>query len=166
MTPPGRIAFRDVRGSLIRATVALALAALLTGCAASSHENRPRPPLVQVLSIYVSPETIEVAPRVLDLPGQRPININQNENAPAGQSDPAAPAVIDVRFANQTRRDAPLVIEGPSDAVRSMSAGSPGSFTVALEPGIYRISSPASAGTTRFAIGRSRISSASDLLSP
>jgi hypothetical protein len=144
----------------------LAAGALLAGCTAESHENEPRPPLAQVISVAVSDEGIEVAPRVVDFPGQLPLNINQNANAPVSQSDPDQGAVVNFRISNQTRRNAPLVLEGPVEQVVRMTPSAPTQFQTALEPGIYRLSSPASAGTGRFVVGRSRISSANDVLTP
>jgi hypothetical protein len=140
--------------------------AILAGCEAKSHENKPRPPVIPVLSVSVSGGSIEVAPRGLGIPGEQAINLNQNADAPTSQADPLAPLIANVRFSNLTARDTRLVLEGPVDRVVPMAASAPGSFTVGLETGIYRFSSPASAGTRRFFVGPSRPSSASDLLTP
>jgi hypothetical protein len=144
----------------------LVSAALLAGCTTESHENAPRPPVVPVVSVSVTRDSIEVAPRGVGIPGKRPININQNRTAPISQADPAAPAVVDFRISNTVRRAAPLVVEGPTDRIYPMAAASPTSFTAGLKTGIYRISSPASSGTALLFVGPSRISSAGDVLTP
>jgi hypothetical protein len=146
---------------------ALALAgALLVGCTAESHENAPRPPVVPVVSISISDDEIDVAPGALGIPGQRAINLNQNEAAPSGQADPAAPLVANFRFSNLTDRDARLFLQGPVDRIVMMPANAPGDFTVGLKTGIYLLSSPASRGTHRLLVGPSRPTSAGDLLTP
>lgn len=140
--------------------------ALVTGCTAESHPNDPRPPLVPVVSVSVSEDSIQVAPRGIGLPGERTANINQNRTAPQNQGDRAAPAVVNFRTSNLIRSEAPLILEGPVDRTYLMPPASPGSFLVGLEPGIYRLSSPASSGTARLLVGGSRVSSSSDLLTP
>jgi hypothetical protein len=139
---------------------------ILAGCGKEPHENKPRPPVIPVLSVSVSDDTIEVAPRGLGIPGEQAINLNQNADAPTSPADPLAPLIANVRFSNLTDRDARLVLEGPVDRITPMAAGAPGSFTVGLETGIYRFTSPASSGSSRFVVGPSRPSSASDLLTP
>jgi hypothetical protein len=144
----------------------LLTAAILAGCTAESHENDPRPPVVPVVSVSVSAEKIEVAPRGIGLPGQLPVNLNQNRNAPISQANPDDPAVVDLRISNMVRSAAPLVLEGPVDQTYPMSPSSPASFTAGLKTGIYRLSSPASTGTALLVVGPSRISSAGDVLTP
>jgi hypothetical protein len=145
----------------------LALAGILVaGCTAESHPNEPRPPVVPVVSVAVTEDSIELAPRGVGLPGQSPPNINQNRNAPENQGDRGAPLVVNVRVSNQLRRAAALRLEGPVDRTYPLPPASPGSFLIALETGIYRLSSPASSGTARLLVGPSRISSSGDLLTP
>jgi hypothetical protein len=139
---------------------------VLAGCTAESHENDPRPPVVPVVSVSVSADAIDVAPRGIGLPGQLPVNLNQNRNAPISQAERADPAVVDFRISNQVRRAAPLVLEGPVDRIYPMTPSSPASFTAGLKTGIYRLSSPASTGTALLVVGPSRISSAGDVLTP
>jgi hypothetical protein len=141
-------------------------AVVLAGCTAEPHENDPRPPVVPVVSVSVTEDAIEVSPRGIGLPGQDPVNINQNRNAPISQASPAEPAVVNFRVSNVVRRAAPLVLEGPVDRVYRMPPSSPGSFTAGLEEGIYRLSSPASNGSALLVIGPSRVSSAGDVLTP
>jgi hypothetical protein len=139
---------------------------VLAGCEAKSHENAPRPPVIPVVSVSVSENAIDVAPIGVGIPGKRAINLNQNADAPTSQADPIAPLVVNVRFSNMTDRNAPLVLEGPVDRIVPMAESAPGNFTVGLETGIYRFSSPASTGTRRLLVGPSRPSSAGDLLTP
>lgn len=119
-----------------------------------------------VVSVSVSEEGIEVAPRGIGLPGQIPVNLNQNRNAPISQANPEDPAVIDFRISNIVDRAAPLILEGPVDKIFPMAPSSPASFTAGLRTGIYRLSSPVSSGTTLLVIGPSRVSSAGDVLTP
>ena len=144
----------------------LVSAFVFVGCTAEPHENDPRPPVVPVVSVSVSADTIEVAPRGVGLIGQLPVNLNQNRNAPISQANPIDPAVVDFRVSNIVRRAAPLVLEGPVDRIYPMPPSAPSSFTAGLEVGIYRLSSPASTGTARLLVGPSRISSAGDVLTP
>lgn len=145
----------------------MALAAiLLAGCTAETHENQPRPPVIPVVSISISEDAIELAPRAVGTPFQRVTTLNQNEAAPTGESDPAAPLVANFRFSNLTDRDAQLTLQGPVDRKVKMLANAPGDFTVGLESGIYLLSSPASSGTQRLFVGMNRPTSAGDLLTP
>lgn len=155
-----------VRGTLSCVSTALISAVLLAGCTAERHKNDPRPPVVPVVSVSVSADRIEVAPRGIGLPGQLPINLNQNRNAPISQANPSDPAVVNFRISNIVRRAASLVLEGPVNRVYPMPPSSPASFTAGLKTGIYRLSSPASSDTALLAVGPSRISSANDVLTP
>jgi hypothetical protein len=147
-------------------SAALISAVVLAGCTAEPHQNDPRPPVIPVVSVSVSADTIEVAPRGVGLPGQLPVNLNQNRNAPISQANPVDPAVVNFRVSNIVRRAAPLILEGPVDRVYPMPPASPASFTAGLKTGIYRLSSPASSGTALLLVGPSRISSAGDVLTP
>lgn len=118
------------------------------------------------MSVSVSRDSIEVSPEVVGIPGKAPANISQNADAPLNQSDPEAPAVVQFAISNETRLDTELILEGPVNAVAPLTPTSSGAFTRGLPVGIYRLSSPASFGTTRLAVGPSRVSSNSDLLTP
>jgi hypothetical protein len=155
-----------VRGFLSCACTLVLAGALVAGCTAKSHPNDPRAPLIPVVSVSVSEDSVEVAPRGIGLPGERTANINQNEDAPQGQGDRNAPAVVNFRFSNLLRQEAELVLEGPVDRAISMPPASPGSFLAGLKPGIYRLSSTGSTGTARLVVGLSRVSSSGDLLTP
>lgn len=148
------------------ATAVLAAGVFLSACGAESHPNDPRPPLPQVLSVSIADDEILVSPEIVSLPGRRPVNISQNADAPINQADQKAPAVVQFAISNLTSRNTRMVVEGPVDTAQVMTANGSGGFRKALPTGIYRISSPASSGTVRFAVGRSRVSSNSDLLTP
>ena len=94
------------------------------------------------------------------------MNISQNDDSPQNQADQKAPAVVAVTISNLTARKTELILEGPVDQTVPVTASGPGSFQRALPTGIYRLSSPASSGTARFAVGPSRVSASSDLLTP
>lgn len=155
-----------MRGSLLCATAIVAAGVLLSACGSESHPNDPRAPLPQDLSVSIADDEILVSPKILSLPGRRPINISQNENAPINQADQDAAALVQVSISNLTSEDTEMVLEGPVDMEQEMTPNGSGSFRTALPTGIYRISSPASSGSMRFAVGRSRVSSNSDLLTP
>ncbi len=156
----------SVRGTLTCVSMLILAGALVVGCTAETHPNDPRPPLVPVVSVSVSEDSIAVAPRGIGLPGERTPNVNQNRTAPQNQGDRSAPAVVNFRTSNLIREEVPLVLEGPVERTYAMAPASPGSFLAGLEPGIYRLSSPASSGTARLVVGASRVSSSSDLLTP
>lgn len=136
------------------------------GCAAESHPNDPRPPVVPVVSVAITEDSIEVAPRGVGLPGQSPTNINQNRNAPENQGDRGTPLVVNLRVSNQIRRPVPLRLEGRVNRIYRLPPASPGSYLIGLETGIYRLSSPASLRSARLLVGPSRVSSSGDLLTP
>lgn len=139
---------------------------LLSACGSESHPNDPRPPVPTVVSVSVGDNEILVTPEIVGRPGEVPVNISQNENSPINQGDREAPAVVAVAISNLTNRDTKLVLEGPVDFEATLTANGSGSFNRALPTGIYRLSSPASTGTKRFAVGPSRVSSSGDLLTP
>jgi hypothetical protein len=99
-------------------------------------------------------------------PGARQPYLNQNRNAPQNQADRKAPAVVNVAIANLTDRATTLRMQGPVHRVVALTPGGSGSFNMALPTGIYLFSSPASSGTARLNVGRSRVSSGGDVLLP
>lgn len=119
-----------------------------------------------MLSISVADDEILVSPEIVGKPGEIPVNINQNQDSPINQADPDAPAVVSVAVSNLTNRDTRLVLEGPVDYSEELTARGSADFQQALPTGIYRLSSPASTATKRFAVGPSRVSSSGDLLTP
>lgn len=155
-----------MRGSLLCATAVVAAGALLSACGAETHPNDPRPPLPEVLSVSIADDEILVSPRVVSLPGRRPINISQNEDSPINQGDRDAPAVIQFAISNLTSEDTEMVLQGPYETEEELTPNGSGGFRAALPTGVYRVSSPASSASMRFAVGRSRVSSNSDLLTP
>ena len=119
-----------------------------------------------MLNVSIADDEILVSPKILSEPGRRPVQISQNANAPENQADQDADAVVQVAISNLTSEDTDLVIEGPVDVEQSMTPNGSGSMRVALPTGVYRVSSPASSASMRFAVGRSRVSSSSDVLTP
>jgi len=144
----------------------VAAGALLSACGAETHPNDPRPPVPQVLSVSIADDEILVSPRVVSLPGRRPMNISQNEDTTINQADQDAPAVVQIAVSNLTSENTEMVLEGPYETKQPMTPNGSGGFRAALPTGIYRVSSPASSASMRFAVGRSRVSSNSDLLTP
>lgn len=161
--------FRGVRGKISSGfrlfAPVLAGAALLAGCG-NVHENEPRPPIPAVITVTVDDGKIDVSPSAVGQPGERGPYLNQNANAPENQADRRAPLVTRFAIANLTRRDTRLVVEGPAGHTAPLVASGSADFTMAMPTGTYRLSSPASSGTVRLAVGRSRISSDGDVLIP
>ena len=155
-----------MRGSSSCLAALLAVAALVTGCSAESHENEPRPPIPTVVTVAINVKGIEIGPRAVGLPFERQPNISQNRNAPQNQAERGVP--LDVRFAlsNETSVPGRLFLEGPVRRVQPIVPNGSGSFIAGLPSGIYRLSSNVSAGTARLVVGPSRISSSGDLLTP
>lgn len=140
-------------------------ALLLAGCG-KVHENEPRPPIPAVISVTVGDGKIDVSPDAVGEPGERGPYLNQNANAPENQADRRAPLVARFAVANLTRKNTRLVVEGPAGHRTPLVASGSADFTMAMPTGVYRLSSPASSGSTRLAVGRSRISSGGDVLIP
>lgn len=158
-----------MRGTWVTAVASLAACALLAGCGATTHENSARPPIPTVVSISVGKDSVEAtaaAGQGVGEPGARQPYLNQNRNAPQNQADRQAPAVVNFAIANQTNRATTLYMQGPVKRRVSLTPSGSGSFTIALPTGIYLFSSPASRGTARLNVGRSRVSSGGDVLLP
>jgi len=122
-----------------------------------------------VVSISVAEDAIDAttaAGRGVGEPGARQPYLNQNRNAPQNQADRKAPAVVNFAIANQTNRATILHMQGPVDRRVTLTPSGSASFNMSLPTGIYLLSSPASTGTTRLEVGRSRVSSGGDLLLP
>ncbi len=122
-----------------------------------------------MVSIKVADESIEARAAEgsgVGEPGARQPYLNQNANAPQNQSDPAAPAVVNVAIANLTDKATVLRMKGPVERKVPLTPGGSGSFNMALPTGDYLFTSPASKGTAILNVGRSRVSSSGDLLTP
>ncbi|MGK2932976.1 MAG: hypothetical protein ACSLFD_09460 [Solirubrobacterales bacterium] len=155
-----------MRGSLLCITAVLAAGFALSACGSETRTNDPRPPVPPVLSVSIADDAIEVSPRALGVPGRVPVNITQNRNATFNQANPKAPLVAQVAISNLTNRNTRMIIEGPVDRSERLTSSGSGSFQASLPTGTYRISSPASSATARFAVGPSRVSASGDLLTP
>lgn len=122
-----------------------------------------------VVSVIVNDDSIEAKPAMgigVGEPGARQPYVNQNDNAPQNQADRAAPAVVNFAIANLTDRATTLRMQGPVERRIVLTPSGSASFNIALPTGIYLFSSPASSGTGRLTVGRSRVSSGGDLLLP
>lgn len=160
---------RAVRGTWVTAVAVLAACASIAGCGATTHENKPRPPIPTVVSVSVSENEINAKAAIgqgVGEPGARQPYLNQNRDAPQNQADRRAPAVVNFAIANLTRRATILRMQGPVHRVVALTPGGSGSFDMALPTGIYLFSSPASSGTARLNVGLSRDSSSGDVLLP
>ncbi len=157
---------RLVRSKIASLILLAGAAAVVTSCEAKSHENDPRPPVPTTLSISVTKSGITVTPEVIGKVGRLPVNISQNRTAPASQADPRRGAVVDARVSSLTGKPSRLFLEGPIDEVKPIPGNGTTSFQAELPNGIYRLSSPASRETVRFRVGPSRVSSATDVLTP
>lgn len=159
-----------MRGTWVTAAALLAASAVFAGCGSSTHENKPRPPLPTVVSVAVAEDSIEAKAAIgrgVGEPGARQPYLNQNANAPQNQADRKAPAVINVAVANLTGRATTLRMQGPDvDRRILLTPGGSGSLNLSAPTGIYLFSSPASSDTARLHVGRSRVSSGGDLLTP
>lgn len=156
----------SVRGTLLVTTALLAAGVLLSACGAESHPNGQRPPVPPVVSVSVGADSIEVSPGAVGVPGESPVNINQNNLAPENQADPDTPLVVQIAISNLVPKNTKLILEGPAEAEEDLTANGSGGFNKALPTGIYRLSSPASGGTARLLVGPSRVSASGDLLTP
>ena len=146
--------------------VAGAGALALTGCAADTRENLPRPPIPTTVSVFVSDGEVRVNPERIAVRGVRPVNITQNANAQMGQAREVADATVDFRIANQVGRPVTLLIEGPAERLARLPGTGTTSFQMALPTGIYRLSSPGAGASTRLSVGPSRVSSGTSVLTP
>ncbi|MBN8868635.1 MAG: hypothetical protein J0H66_01995 [Solirubrobacterales bacterium] len=158
-----------MRGTWVTAAALLAACASIAGCGATTHENDPRPPVPTQVSVSVSEDQINAKAAIgqgVGEPGARQPYLNQNRNAPQNQADRKAPAVVNVAIANLTGRATTLRMQGPVHREIALTPGGSGSFDMALPTGIYLFSSPASSGTARLNVGRSRVSSGGDVLLP
>lgn len=155
-----------MRGTLLVITAVLAAGVLLSACGAETHPNNQRPPVPPVVSVSIGEDAIEVSPKAVGVPGESPVNINQNQGAPENQADPDTPLIVQVAISNLVPRNTRLILAGPAKATEVLTASGSGGFKKALPTGIYRFSSPASAGTARLLVGPSRVSASGDLLTP
>lgn len=155
-----------VRRKIASLALLAGAAVVVASCEAKSHENDPRPPVPTTLSISVMSSEITVTPEEVGRVGRRPVNITQNRTAQVTQANPRRGAVVDVRVSSLTGEPSRLFLEGPVEEERPIPANGTTAFQIELPTGIYRLSSPASDDTARFSVGPSRVSSATDVLTP
>ena len=148
-------------------TVAVIASAIaLSACGNETHENKPRPPVPVDVTVSLARDQVHISPAIVSILGKPQMNISQNANAPRNQSNPKAPQAVRVTIANLLPVKNKLFLEGAVDRSISVTPSGSANFTVALPTGVYRLSSPLSRKTALLAVGRSRESSASDVLTP
>ena len=144
----------------------LSAAIALAGCSADEESRLPRPPVPIPVSVAIDEEGVRLFPEQVAIPGQRPVNLNQNANAGIGQAGQVKDATVVFTVSNQTNTAARLFVEGPVGRGEIVPPGGTTDFQMALPTGIYRVSTPASPGTSRLTVGRSRVSSGTSVLTP
>jgi hypothetical protein len=151
-----------------RASLLLAAAAALSlaGCSADDEGRLPRPPIPIPISVAVDEDEVRISPDRVAIPGQRPVNINQNANAAIGQARQVEDATVVFTVSNRLDRPARLFVEGPAERVEPIASGGTADFQMALPTGIYRLSAPGVSGTGRLTVGPSRVSSGTSVLTP
>jgi hypothetical protein len=149
---------------------AVGLAALLAGCGASRHANEQRPAPSTRVSVTIGPDGVTVHPSKVAFGPEKTQQIPQNQNHPQPPiKDERGPLVVTFVAANQTTRDAHLVIRGAKDASSEpVFAHSPGTMQVDLPSGAYTISAAGIPGATpgHLTVGPYRASSQNDVLLP
>lgn len=146
--------------------IAASAVLVLSGCSADEEARMPRPPVPIPVSVALDDEGTRITPERIAIPGQRPVNINQNANAAIGQARQVDDATTVFTVSNQTTSPKRLFIEGPVERVEPVPAGGTADFQMALPTGIYRLSTPDAAGTSRLTVGPSRVSSGTSVLTP
>lgn len=146
-------------------TAAVAAVAL-AGCAANDEERLPRPPVPIPVSVAIDEDGVRVAPERVAIPGQVPVNLNQNANAGIGQAPQVEDSTIVFTVSNQTDAPVRLFLEGPVERTEPIPSGGTTDFQAALPTGIYRLASDSGSGTARLTVGRSRVSSGTSVLTP
>ena len=145
-------------------TAGMALASV--GCAANDEERMPRPPVPIPVSVVLDREGARVSPERIAIPGQVPININQNANAGIGQARQVEDSTVVFTVSNQSNTPERLILEGPVEKVERIPARGTSDFQVAMPTGIYRLASTGGPGTDRLTVGPSRVSSGTSVLTP
>lgn len=151
-----------------RAPLLLPLFAVLifAGCSAEEENRLPRPPVPIPVSVAIDEEGVRLSPERVAIPGQKPVNINQNANAAIGQARQVEDATVVFTVSNQTGAAARLFVEGPVGRGEIIPPGGTADFQMGLPTGIYRLSTPTTPGTGRLTVGPSRVSSGTSVLTP
>jgi hypothetical protein len=148
----------------------IAAAVLIAGCGESRHDNEQRPQVSTRVSVTINQNEVIVQPVKVAMGREKFQEIPQNQNHPEPPLK-NGDGPLDVTFvtANQTPRDAKLVIRGAKDAESTtVFARSPGTFQVNLPAGNYTISAAGlpEARPARLTVGSYRASSQNDVLLP
>jgi hypothetical protein len=146
------------------------VAALVAGCGASRHANEQRPAPSTRVSVTIGPHGVIVQPAKVAFGPEKTQQIPQNQNHPQPPiKGDRGPLNVTFVAANQTTRDAHLVIRGAKDASSEpVFAHSPATMQVDLPTGTYTISAAGIPGASsgRLTIGPYRASSQNDVLLP
>jgi hypothetical protein len=150
--------------------VGLCGAALLAaGCGAERHANEQRPQVSTRVSVTIGPKGVTVVPKRIAFGPEKTQQIPQNQNDPQPPIKTRAPLDVVFVAANQTTRDAALVVRGAADATSEpFPAHSPGTLQVALPSGRYTVSAAGIPGarSDQLTVGPYRASSQNDVLLP
>lgn len=143
---------------------------LIAGCGESRHGNEQRPQVSTRVSVTINQNEVIVQPVKIAMGREKFQEIPQNQNHPEPPLKKGG-GPLDVTFvtANQTPRDAKLLIRGAKDAESTtVFARSPGTFQVNLPTGKYTISAAGlpEARPARLTVGSYRASSQNDVLLP
>lgn len=145
-------------------------AVLIAGCGESRHDNEQRPNVSTRVSVTINQSEVIVQPVKIAMGPEKFQEIPQNQNHPEPPLKKRQD-LLDVTFvaANQTPRDAKLLIRGAKEAESTtVFARSPGTFQVNLPAGSYTISAAGlpEARPARLTVGSYRASSQNDVLLP
>lgn len=146
--------------------IAVAAALFVGACSAEEEARLPRPPVPIPVSVAIDEEGVRLAPERIAVPGQKPVNINQNATAAIGQARQVREATVVFTVSNQTADPTRLFVEGPVERGELIPPAGTTDFQMALPTAIYRLSTPAGPGTARLTVGPSRVSSGTSVLTP
>lgn len=143
---------------------------LIAGCGESRHDNEQRPQVSTRVSVTINQNEVIVQPVKVAMGPEKFQEIPQNQGHPEPPLKNGK-GPLDVTFvaANQTPRDAKLLIRGAKDVESTtVFARSPGTFQVNLPAGSYTISAAGlpKAQPARLTVGSYRASSQNDVLLP
>lgn len=148
----------------------IAAAVLIAGCGESRHGNEQRPQGSTRVSVTINPNEVIVQPVKIAMGPEKFQEIPQNQEYPEPPLKKSGGS-LGVTFvaANQTPRDAKLLIRGSKEAESTtVFARSPGTFQINLPAGSYTISAAGlpKARPAHLTVGSYRASSQNDVLLP
>lgn len=148
----------------------IAAAVLIAGCGEARHGNDQRPQGSTRISVTINPSEVIVQPVKVAMGPEKFQEIPQNQDHPEPPLKKSG-GPLDVTFvaANQTPRDAKLLIRGAKEAESTtVFARSPGTYQVNLPAGSYTISAAGlpEARPAHLTVGSYRASTQNDVLLP